>query len=199
VQRLGRPKQKQTALLNDDRIVELYWERSESAISETAAKYGNYCHYIAYNILYNHEDAEESVNDTYMDAWNNMPPHKPSILSTFLGKITRRISIDRWRSKHAGKRGGGEADLVLDELEDCVSDPTSAESVIEQKEMARIIKEYLDCLPSLERRIFMCRYWYMDSISSIAVQFGFSDSKIASMLHRTRKKLRDKLKNEGYL
>ncbi len=196
---MERPKQKQTALQNDDRIVELYWERSESAISETAAKYGNYCHYIAYNILYNHEDAEESVNDTYMDAWNNMPPHKPSILSTFLGKITRRISIDRWRNKHAGKRGGGEADLVLDELEDCVSDPTSAESVIEQKEMARIIKEYLDCLPSLERRIFMCRYWYMDSISSIAVQFGFSDSKIASMLHRTRKKLRDKLKNEGYL
>ena len=91
----------------DDRIVELYWERSESAISETADKYGDYCSYIAYNILYNREDAEESVNDTWLDAWNNMPPHKPSILSTFLGKITRRISIDRWRKKHAGKRGGG--------------------------------------------------------------------------------------------
>jgi len=97
---------------SDDRIVELYWQRSESAISETADKYGDYCNYIAYNILYNREDAEESVNDTWLDAWNNMPPHKPSILSTFLGKITRRISIDRWRKKHAGKRGGGEMDLV---------------------------------------------------------------------------------------
>ena len=128
---MGRANQKQTGL-PDDRIVELYWERSESAISETADKYGDYCHYIAYNILYNREDAEESVNDTWLDAWNNMPPHKPSILSTFLGKITRRISIDRWRKKHAGKRGGGEMDLVLDELEDCVSDTTDVEIVIEQ-------------------------------------------------------------------
>ena len=116
---MGRANQKKTGL-SDDRIVELYWERSESAISETADKYGDYCNYIAYNILYNREDAEESVNDTWLDAWNNMPPHKPSILSTFLGKITRRIAIDRWRKKHAGKRGGGEMDLVLDELEDCV-------------------------------------------------------------------------------
>ena len=119
---------------SDDRIVELFWQRSESAISETADKYGDYCNSIAYNILYNREDAEESVNDTWLDAWNNMPPHKPSILSTFLGKITRRISIDRWRKKHAGKRGGGEMDLVLDELEDCVSDPTDVEMVIEQVE-----------------------------------------------------------------
>ena len=130
---MGRANQKKTGL-SDDRIVELYWERSESAISETADKYGDYCHYIAYNILYNREDAEESVNDTWLDAWNNMPPHKPSILSTFLGKITRRISIDRWRKKHAGKRGGGEMDLVLDELEECVSDPTDVEMVIEQVE-----------------------------------------------------------------
>jgi len=183
----------------DDRIVELYWARSESAISETADKYGDYCSYIAYNILYNREDAEESVNDTWLDAWNNMPPHKPSILSTFLGKITRRISIDRWRKKHAGKRGGGEMDLVLDELEDCASDPTDVEIVIEQQEMARVICEFLDSLPTTERRVFLRRYWYMDSIAGIALDYDFTESKTASMLHRTRKKLREKLESEGYL
>ena len=183
----------------DDRIVELYWQRSESAITETAAKYGDYCQTIAYNILYNREDAEESVNDTWLDAWNNMPPHKPSILSSFLGKITRRISIDRWRKKHAGKRGGGEMDLVLDELEDCVSDPTDVEMVIEQQEMARVIREFLDGLGETERRIFLRRYWYMDSIAGIALEFDFTESKTASMLHRTRGKLRDKLESEGYL
>ncbi len=185
--------------MDDDRIVELYWARSESAISETADKYGDYCHYIAYNILYNREDAEESVNDTWLDAWNNMPPHKPSILSTFLGKITRRISIDRWRKKHAGKRGGGEMDLVLDELEDCVSDPTDVEIVIEQQEMARVIREFLDSLPATERRVFLRRYWYMDSVAGIALDFDFTESKTASMLHRTRRKLREKLESEGYL
>ena len=183
----------------DDRIVELYWERSESAISETADKYCDYCSYIAYNILYDRDDAEESVIDTWLGAWTNMPPHKPSILSTFLGKITRRISIDRWRKKHAGKRGGGEMDLVLDELEDCVSDPTDVEIVIEQQEMARVIREFLDSLPATERRVFLRRYWYMDSVAGIALDFDFTESKTASMLHRTRRKLREKLESEGYL
>lgn len=195
---MGRANDRHTCL-PDDRIVELYWQRSESAIRETADKYGDYCHYIAYNILYNREDAEESVNDTWLDAWNNMPPHKPSTLSTFLGKITRRISIDRWRKKHTGKRGGGEMDLVLDELEDCVSDPTDVEMVIEQQEMARVIREFLDGLGETERRIFLRRYWYMDSIAGIALEFDFSESKTASMLHRTRGKLRNKLESEGYL
>jgi len=191
---MGREK-----ALPDDRIVELYWERSESAIRETVEKYGDYCHTIAYNILYNREDAEESVNDTWLDAWNSMPPHKPSILSAFLGKITRRISIDRWRKKHAGKRGGGEMALVLDELEDCISDPTDVEITIEQQEMARVIRAFLDALPTTERRVFLKRYWYMASIAQIAKNFGFSESKTASMLHRTRKKLRAKLESEGYL
>lgn len=183
----------------DEHIVGLYWQRSESAITETAAKYGDYCHSIAYNILASREDAEEVVNDTYVDAWNNMPPHKPSILSTFLGKITRRISIDRWRKKHAGKRGGGEMDLVLDELEDCISAPTDVEVEMEQREMRRIMKSFLDALPATERRVFLQRYWYMDTIAVIAGKFGFSESKTASMLHRTRKKLREKLESEGYL
>ena len=185
--------------MTDEGIVELYWQRSESAITETAAKYGKYCQAIAYNILHSLEDAEESVNDTYLDAWNNMPPHKPSVLSTFLGKITRRISIDKWRRNHAGKRGGGEMPLVLHELEDCISDPTDVEMVMEQEEMARLISEFLDKLSHIERRIFLRRYWYMDSIADIARDFAFSESKTASMLHRTRKKLRAKLESEGYL
>ena len=106
--------------MEDVSIVNLYWARSENAISETSKKYGNYCYSIAYNILGNVEDADESVNDTYLDAWNNIPPHRPSILSTFLGKITRRISIDKWRGRTAEKRGGGEIVLVLDELSDCI-------------------------------------------------------------------------------
>lgn len=106
--------------MEDDSIVNLYWVRSENAISETSKKYGNYCYSIAYGILGNIEDADESVNDTYLDAWNSIPPHHPSILSTFLGKITRRISIDKWRGRTAKKRGGSEIVLVLDELSDCI-------------------------------------------------------------------------------
>lgn len=184
--------------MQDEQIVALFWQRSPSAIRETSDKYGNYCQSIAYNILANREDAEESVNDTWLDAWNSMPPHKPSILSTFLGKITRRISIDRWRRKHADKRGGGEMNLVLDELTDCVSAPADVEQTVEEQETARIIREFLDDLPATERRIFLRRYWYMDSVAGIARDYAFSESKTASMLFRIRGKLRQKLESEGY-
>ncbi len=189
---------KQPKPMPDDRIVALYWSRSESAITETAAKYGTYCRAIAYNILSDAQDAEESVNDTYLDAWGSMPPHKPAILSTFLGKITRRISIDRWRYRHADKRGGSQMPLVLEELADCAS-PDDVETAMEQNEMARLIRVFLDSLPETERRVFLCRYWYMEPIADIAAAHGFSVSKTASMLHRTRGKLRDLLESEGYL
>lgn len=184
--------------MDDDRIVELYWKRNENAISETATKYGSYLNSISYNILVNREDAQECVNDTYHDAWNSMPPHRPSILSTFLGKITRRISIDRWRRLNAEKRGGGELTLALDELEDCVSGSDSVEDEIKRRELAKLFNDFLNTLPVTERRVFLCRYWYMDSIQSIAQQFGFSQSKVASMLNRTRGKLRAQLVKEGY-
>lgn len=191
---MGREKQ-----TSDERIVELYWQRSESAVSETAEKYGDYCSYIAYNILYSREDAEECVNDTYLDAWNSMPPHRPSILSAFLGKITRRISLDRWRRKHADKRGGGQIELVFEELEDCIADGGNTETAMEQREMGRIIGEFLDALPAVERRVFLRRYWYMDSVAGIALDFDFTESKTVSMLYRTRQKLRAKLESEGYM
>ena len=185
--------------MSDEQIVELYWQRSESAIGKTADKYGGYCYRIAHNILNSREDAEESVNDTWLDAWNSMPPHKPSILSTFLGKITRRISIDRWRKKHAEKRGGGQLDLVLDELEDCVAGGEDVEVALESQEVVRIISEFLNTLSVTERRIFLRRYWYLEAIAVIACDFAFSETKTATILYRLRKSLREKLECEGYL
>ncbi|HHY65241.1 MAG TPA: sigma-70 family RNA polymerase sigma factor [Clostridiaceae bacterium] len=184
--------------MDDKSIVALYWSRSETAITETALKYGTYLASISSNILDSWEDAQECVNDTYKDAWNSMPPHRPSVLSTYLGKITRRISIDRWRKRNAEKRGGGELPLVLDELEDCVSGSGSIEDEIVRQELVKLFNHFLNSLPVTERRVFLCRYWYMDSIQSIARQFGFSQSKVTSMLHRTRAKLRVLLEKEGY-
>ena len=184
--------------MDDQRIVELYWERSEKAVSETASKYGNYCYSIAYNVLANKEDAEESVNDTYMDAWNSIPPHRPSILSTFLGKITRRISIDRWRKRSAKKRGSGVLPLVLDELQECVADDKSLEQEFERRRLSDVVNTFVKSLPETEQKVFLCRYWYMDSIDSIRRQFGFSESKVKSMLYRTRGKLRVILSKEGF-
>jgi len=184
--------------MDDSHIVELYWSRSETAITETAVKYGSYLTSISYNILADREDAVECVNDTYHDAWNTMPPHRPSILSAFLGKIARRISIDRWRKRNAGKRGGGEIILALEELEDCVSGVGSVEDEIVRQELQKLYHDFLNTLSATERKVFLCRYWYMDSIGDIAQEFGFSQSKVASMLHRTRGKLRTVLEKEGY-
>lgn len=183
--------------MDDKQIVDLYWERKECAIEETASKYGSYCHSIAGNILHNPADAEESVNDTWLDAWNSMPPHRPSVLSTFLGKITRRISIDRWRKQNAKKRGGGQLPLVLEELEDCVSDGTSIEDETERRLLSEVIDSFVQSLPETEQKVFLCRYWYMDSVETIAAQFRFSGSKVKSMLYRTREKLRARLEKEG--
>jgi len=183
--------------MDDTQIVELYWARKESAIEETEAKYGSYCRSIAGNILQNHDDAEECVNDTWLGAWNSMPPHRPSVLSTFLGKLTRRISIDKWRHITAKKRGDGQLPLVLAELEDCVSDGKSIEDETERKLLAEAISTFVKALPETEQKVFLCRYWYMDSVSAIATRFRFSESKVKSMLSRTREKLRVRLEKEG--
>ena len=183
--------------MDDSAIIDLYWDRSETAISETSQKYGSYCFSIAYNILTNHQDAEESVSDTYLAAWNAMPPQRPAVLATFLGKITRRLSIDRWRSRHAYKRGGGELPLALEELDQCIPDRATTEQAYERKRFALVLNRFLGRLPETERRVFLCRYWYLDPIAKIAALFGFSESKVASMLHRTRRKLRAELEKEG--
>lgn len=185
--------------MEDEKIIELYFERNESAISETAEKYGNYLYKIAFNILSDNEDSEESVNDTYMSAWNTIPPEKPNVFSAFLSKITRYISLNRYRARKTEKRGGGEIDAAFEEIEECVPDKSNIYDEIETKELAEIISDYLKKLPETERKIFVCRYYYLDSLSDISKQFGFSQSKVASMLHRTRKKILSHLEKEGVL
>lgn len=185
--------------MDDKEIIELYWARSEAAIDETSSKYGRYLHTVAMNILAVQEDAEESVNDTYHDAWNSMPPCRPAVLQAFLGRITRRLSIDRWRARHAAKRGGGEAALVLDELEECVSGTQDVAGEVEARELSRLVNDFLAGISDTERGVFLCRYWYMDPIDSIAGQFGFSRSKVTSMLYRLRNRLREKLEREGLM
>lgn len=185
--------------MEDKTIVELYWERDENAITETAAKYGRYCYAIAFNILSDAEDAKESVNDAYLNAWNSMPPHRPAFLSTFMGKITRFVSLKKWRERRTQKRGGGNVDLAFEELSDCIPANTMPDAELESKELAKMINAFLDELPVHEQKVFICRYWYFDSVSAISKQFGFSESKVKSMLHRTRKKLRSKLSEEGVI
>ena len=184
-------------IMEDGKIVDLYWARSETAITETTSKYGKYCYRIAYNILYDREDADESVNDTWLSAWNSMPPHRPSMLSTFLGKITRRVSLNRWRDKHAQKRGGGEIPLALEELEDCIPSRRFVEDEVEAKELGQVIDRFLDTLQEMERNVFIRRYWNLDSVRQIGEHFGFSESKVKTMLWRTREKLAAELEREG--
>lgn len=184
--------------MKDAQILDLYWDRSENAIAETAAKYGPYCYSIAYRILLSGEDADESVNDTYLDAWNCMPPHRPNVLATFLGKITRRISIDRYRARNAQMRGGGEIPLALDELSDCIPAPFTTEEVAEGRALVRAINAFLSGLPDTERDVFVCRYWFLAPVKEIAERCGMGQGNVKSMLHRTRKKLAAYLEKEGF-
>ena len=183
--------------MEDEQIVALYWVRSEQAIAETEKKYDRYLEKIAQNILNNLEDSRESVNDTYLAAWNTMPPQWPSMLAAFLGKLTRYISLDRWKKRARLKRGGGELPLCLEELADCVSGRESTEDAVLRKELLSGINRFLEKLPPMERKVFLCRYWYLDSVQEIAARFGFSQSKTTSMLHRIRGKLNKYLEKEG--
>ncbi len=185
--------------MEDSRIVDLYWQRNESAIDATAQKYGSYCLRIASNILSSREDAEESVNDTYLSAWQSIPPYRPSVLSTFLGKITRRISLNRWRNQHRQKRGGGEIPLVLEELAQCIPSGQSLEQHLEQKELTQAIRRFLGTLPETQRDVFVSRYWFLADIPEIAGKFGFTQGKVKSMLFRLRERLRDYLLKEGLI
>ena len=183
--------------MEDKAIIELYFVRSERAISESAIKYGSFCYSIAYNILSNREDSEESVNDTYLAAWDNIPPRRPAVLGSFLGKMTRYISLNRWKHNTAQKRGGGSVELALEELEHCVSHGDATVQGYTKKEISRCVNRVLEGLPKTERQVFVCRYWYLDSVETICSNFGFSESKVKSMLHRTRGKLRRALEEEG--
>lgn len=183
--------------MDDERIIDLYWQRKEAAITETKAKYGRRCYAIAFNILHDRSDAEECENDTYLDAWESMPPHKPTALSAFLGAITRRISLDKWRKKSAKKRGG-EFTVSLEELEECIPGGKSMDEQISAESLAETINAFLYTLPETECDVFLRRYWYFDSIGSICVRYGFGQSKVKMMLLRTREKLQTHLEKEGF-
>lgn len=186
-------------MMEDVQIVDLFFARSEQAIQETDRKYGHFCFKIAWNILSNHEDAEESVSDTYLAAWKSIPPTRPNQLEAFLAKITRHISLDRWRRRSAGKRGGGETALALDELEECIAGSDTAEGALRKKELQAALNRFLEALPERDRMIFVSRYWYLRSVKEISEKTGLSLSSVKTQLFRTRNKLRFYLEKEDLL
>ena len=147
--------------MKDEEIIALYWDRNEKAVAETSNKYDSYCYSISYRILHNNEDARECVNDTWLGAWKSMPPRRPNCLSTYLGKITRNLSLNRFRQYTAEKRGAGQTELALSELEDSIPAQTSVEQVIEEMALAKSISLFLRAQPRQKRNIFIRRYWYL--------------------------------------
>ncbi|MBR2353630.1 MAG: sigma-70 family RNA polymerase sigma factor [Clostridia bacterium] len=182
--------------MEDRQIVALYWERNEQAIAETANRYGKYCHTIAMNILAHDLDAEECVNDTYLRAWNSIPPHRPEKLSCFLGKITRNLALNRYAAHHAKKRNGG-IEVALEELAEVLADPESEANDIESTALASSMNGFLADLPKRTRVIFLQRYWYLCSIADIAKNVGISENRVKVTLHRARQRLRAHLEKEG--
>lgn len=182
--------------MNDSKIIKLFFERSEQAIKELSEKYGKVCTKIAYNILNNTQDAEECVNDAYLGVWNTVPPQNPNPLQSYVYRIVRNLSIKKYRANTAAKRNST-YDVALDELENCFPSSVSADDGFNAKETARIINEFLASLDKENRIIFVRRYWYSDSITDIAKQFGRNEHNISVRLSRTREKLRKHLIKEG--
>lgn len=183
--------------MEDGKIIQLYLNRSEQAISETSEKYGRYCHYVAFSILRDDGDSEECVNDTYLRAWNAIPPARPNRLQTFLGKITRNLALNRWEKHAAEKRGAGQVPFVLDELAECIPAGEDPERFSEDAVIRDVLDRFLAGLPKETRRIFVRRYWYMSPVSEIAAEYGLSESKVSVTLFRTREKLKAVLEEEG--
>lgn len=183
--------------MDDKKIIDLYWNRSETAISETARKYGRYCSHIAYHILHNSQDCEECVNDTYLRAWNTIPPHRPNRLSVFLGKIVRNLSLDRYDSYTAQKRGGGQVPLALHELKDCIPASSDTEQAVGELALAELLNRFLAGLKPQQRIMFVQRYWYLCPVKEIAAELGVGQSKVKMTLLRLRSSLKQFLEEEG--
>ena len=185
--------------MQDEQIVEMYWKRDETAIPMTQEKYGAYLMKIAVNVLTSREDSEESVNDTYLAAWNSMPPQKPCVLSSYLGKLTRRISISRWRKRNSQKRQGDTFALSLSELEEVTGQSETPDEILEAERLGKVLDRFLRSLPSVERNAFIGRYYYMDPLKDVARYCGLRESTAKSMLFRIRQKLREVLAKEGFI
>lgn len=184
--------------MEDSKIVALYFDRDEAAIDHTQKKYGSYLLKIAYNILENLQDSQESVNDTYLAAWNSIPPHKPDILSTYLGKLTRRISIDIFRKRNRLKRRDSEYTLSLSEMEDTVAGGEEPEETVQAQLLAERISCFLRQLPEQSRHAFVGRYYYMDPLKEVARYCGMSEAKAKTLLYRIRCSLKEYLREEGF-
>ncbi|MBR6513957.1 MAG: RNA polymerase sigma factor [Clostridia bacterium] len=182
--------------MDDKRIIELLWQRDESGLEAAKQKYGKLCFSVAYNILGDSLDSEEAVNDTYLGVWESIPPHRPDILSSFIMRITRNISLKIWRYKYAHKRQSNIAESI-EELGDCIPNTEDVDSAIETKELAGHIDSFLRSLKEIDRVVFMRRYWFGDSITDIAKRMGASEGKIKMQLCRTRQKLKEYLDKEG--
>lgn len=185
--------------MEDQQIVSLYWQREESAIEQTHKKYGGYLTGVARNILTDLEDCKESVNDTYLHAWNSMPPHRPSVLSAYLAKITRRVSIDRLRKRTSQKRGGNAYVMSLSELSESISEGDTTQQAFSEYLLNQAVEEYVRSLPQEKRTVFLLRYFFLDSVRDIARHCDVSESKVKTMLFRCRQELAEYLKKEGLL
>lgn len=184
--------------MDDEQILDLYFAREEQALTETDRKYGSYCFALANNILHNEQDAEEIVSDTWWKTWNAIPPRRPTVFRMFLAKITRNLAFSRWRRETAGKRGGGEMTLVLEELGQCVASPETVEAGMEGKELAQTIRAFLDTLSARDQDIFLRRYFFVEESETIALRFGMKTATVRRTLTRIRGKLRKYLIQEGY-
>lgn len=184
--------------MEDKAILELYFARDEQAIWETDHKYGGYCYSVANRILSSREDSEETVSDTLWQTWNSIPPQRPSYLKLFLAKITRNLAFSRWRKLSAAKRGGGETELVLEELAGCIPGTEQIDDQLNARELAGAIRAFLDTLPERDQDIFLQRYFYVDDADSIAKRYGMRRTNVNLILSRTRSKLKTYLTQEGY-
>lgn len=182
--------------MDDSKIIDLYFKRDETAIEETDRKYGAYCYTVANNILSSHEDAEECVNDTWMRTWNSIPPQRPQALKLFLLRITRNISLDRLKAVKAKKRGGGETELAIEELSECIPGAGDVIDELIEDELSRLIRRFVHSLPDTERAIFVRRYFFLDSVKAVADRYGMSEGSVMTRLSRTRKKLRTLIEKE---
>ena len=183
--------------MTDEKIIDLFWMRSEAAIEETDRKYGGLCYSVAYRILRDHPDSEECVSDCYLRAWNVIPPQRPQKLSAFLAKIVRNLALNRYEKQSAAKRGGGEAALALDELGECISSGKTPEEQLEEQALPGILNGFLGMLKQSDRMIFLLRYWDLRPVKEIATLCGATESRVKMSLHRSRRKLKDLLEKEG--
>ena len=185
--------------MNDEQIIQMFFTRNEDAIRQTDGRYGAKLTRLSENIVGSREDAQECVNDTWLKAWNTIPPQKPQHLAAYLGRLTRNASIDCMRTRTRKQRGGHETELVLEELQDCIAHSANVEREIEGRELTAAINAFLGTLSAFDRNVFVCRYWYLDPVRDIAKAAHASESRIKSILFRLRKKLRKYLTEEGLL